>query len=294
MKRRIIRQAVDADVPQLTAFLSRHIESSMFLLGNLEAHGVAGSNHPHATTYYLRLSGEEITGVFGIANGGFLMCQLPGVTEAEARDYVALVDGITFRGMTGEAAQIRSFLPVLPVPPGDWQKQEIEPLYALDLAALTPSDAKTRRVLPEDHALLRTWFRHYLEDTDMATGDQARREAETRADEALTSDLIRVMLDVEGKPCAMSAVNARAGAALQVGGVFVPRELRGQGLAGRVVSAMLAELRDQGLSRAILFAASEGAARVYERIGFQRVGDYMVALPKAPMQLEAGPLEIKA
>ncbi|SFJ82779.1 GNAT family N-acetyltransferase [Celeribacter neptunius] len=282
----MIRKAVAADVPQLTEFLTRHIETSMFLLGNLEAHGVSGSDHPHATTYYLRLAGEEITGVFGIANGGFLMCQLPGITGAEVRDFVALADGVTFRGMTGEVAQLRSFLSVLPVPQARWQMQEIEPLYALDLGLLHQIDARIRRVLPGDRGLLATWFHHYFEDTGLASGAQALSEAEERADEAMSNPDIRILLDAEDKPCAMSALNARAGTALQVGGVFVPRALRGRGLAGRVVAAMLAELRAEGATRAILFAASKDAARAYEKIGFEQLGEYMLAIPKAPLTLE--------
>ena len=90
-----------------------------------------------------------------------------------------------------------------------------------------------------------------------------------------------------GTPVAMAAINACAGSALQIGGVFVPPELRGDGRAGRVVSALLAEKAQGEADTAILFAASESAAKAYERIGFQKIGAYRVALLKEPYTLGA-------
>ncbi len=53
-----------------------------------------------------------------------------------------------------------------------------------------------------------------------------------------------------------------------------PPELRGRGYARAAVALHLAEARDAGVPRAILFAANEAAARAYRAIGF-RPGGYM-------------------
>jgi predicted GNAT family acetyltransferase len=76
----------------------------------------------------------------------------------------------------------------------------------------------------------------------------------------------------------MNGINARAGQEVQIGGVYVPPGFRGQGRAGRAVAAQLAAARDGGARTAILFAGSAPAARAYERIGFERIGTYRVAL----------------
>lgn len=50
----MIRLAETADAPRLADFLAVRVETSMFLLGNLEAQGIGNTGHPHGTTYVLR------------------------------------------------------------------------------------------------------------------------------------------------------------------------------------------------------------------------------------------------
>jgi hypothetical protein len=46
-----MRRLHEADRPAIEAFLSAHIETSMFPLGNLARHGMAGGK-PHARTFW--------------------------------------------------------------------------------------------------------------------------------------------------------------------------------------------------------------------------------------------------
>ena len=85
-----MRPATQADIPAISAFLSRHIETSMFLMGNLEAHGIGNTDHPHGTRFHLREADGTITGVFGRTNHGMLMCQAPGLTNAEAAQSLSI------------------------------------------------------------------------------------------------------------------------------------------------------------------------------------------------------------
>ena len=94
-----------------------------------------------------------------------------------------------------------------------------------------------------------------------------------------------VLLVEDGAPVAMAGINARVGTAVQVGGVFVPKPLRGAGRGGAVTAGLLAAEKAAGTTTAILFAASEAAAKTYERIGFERCGGYRVALLKTPVTL---------
>lgn len=282
----MMRAATAADVPALRGFLEQHVETSMFLLGNLEAHGVSGSDHPKATRYFLWEEAGQITGVFGSTPDGDLMCQMPGITPAAAEAFVRALSGQRVCGITGVGAQVEEVLRALALPQERWQMDEVEPLYQLSLEALAEGREVLRVPQPEDRAMLEAWYLAYHLDTGLATGEVAGTEAVRRAKAAVNSSR-HVLLIENGRPVAISQSTVRAGAAVQIGGVFVPEPLRGRGLAGRVVAAQLRQLRDEGCRTAILFAASVPAARAYERIGFRHIGSYRVAMLKAPLTLEA-------
>lgn len=277
----MIRKAGPQDQAALGAFLEAHIESSMFLLGNLDAYGTDNTDHPHGTTYFLQETGDGIIGVFGATNGGLLMCQIPRLTALDAQTYAHLLAGYTLRGMTGAADQVALILDALPLGDAVWQINHDEPLYSLELAALAPPDATLRAPSEQDRDTLTGWFDSYMSETGTHPGGDA---AQHRAATAITSDRVRLLVE-DGQITAMTGLNSTARGVVQIGGVFVPPKLRGQDRAGCVVTAQLAELRDRGARRAILFANSDPDARAYERIGFERIGRYRVALLQEPVTL---------
>lgn len=281
----MIRKATQADIGQMVAFLEERIAHSMFLLGNLEAHGVGNTKHPHGTSFFLRETGEGITGVFGATNGGFLMCQLPGLSATEAQTYTHLLKGYTVTGMTGDMLQMDEILGALRIPADALSLNRVEPLYRLTLSGLGAAPA-VRQARETDVTLLADWWARYLSETGTCPPARIDREAAVRARAAVGSPDTQIM-EERGRPVAMARINARARRAVQVGGVFVPETFRGEGRAGRVVSGLLATARARGAELAILFAASPAAAKAYERIGFVRCGDYRVTILRDPLPLGA-------
>lgn len=277
----MIRKAGPDDRAALGAFLKAHIDTSMFLLGNLDAYGTDNTDHPHGTTFFLQETGDGIIGVFGATNGGLLMCQIPRLTALEAQTYAHLLKGYTLRGMTGASNQVALILDALPLDDAVWQVNHDEPLYTLDLATLEAPDATLRAPAPGDQDTLAAWFDAYMTETRTHPGGKA---AQHRAANAIGSDHVRLLVE-DARITAMTGLNSVARGVVQIGGVFVPPELRAQGRAGRVVAGHLAELRGAGLERAILFANSDHAARAYEKIGFEQVGSYRVALLQDPVTL---------
>lgn len=277
----MIRKAGPEDRDALGAFLECHIESSMFLLGNLDAYGTHNTDHPHGTTFFLQETGDGIIGVLGATNGGLLMCQIPRLNAVEAQTYAHLLKGYTLRGMTGASDQVALILDALPLGDAVWQINHDEPLFTLDLAALKASDATLRAPAEKDQDSLVAWFDAYMTETRTHPGGDAARH---RAAMAITSDRVRLLVE-DGQITAMTGLNSAARGVVQIGGVFVPPDLRGQGRAGRVVAGHLAELRDRGAYRAILFASSDHAARAYARTGFAQIGQYRVALLQEPITL---------
>ncbi|GGB22121.1 GNAT family N-acetyltransferase [Allosediminivita pacifica] len=278
----MIRQAKPSDIPAMAGFLAGHMERSMFLLGNLQAHGLANTDHPHGATYFLRRAGDRIAGIFAITNGGYLMVQHPGLRADAARDWVRQIDGREVRGITGDDAQARQIVEALGFAPEAWEIDRPEPLYRLSLDSLPKLSADSREAGEADLDLLTGWFAAYGEETGTGNDPQA---LEDRARSSRNSDRLRLLIE-DGRPVAMTGINTRAGHAVQVGGVYVPPELRGQGRAGRVVAAHLEVLRAGGAETAVLFAGSSQAASAYERIGFRRIGDYRVSMLRAPARVK--------
>ena len=107
-------------------------------------------------------------------------------------------------------------------------------------------------------------------------------EAEGRTERALSSGDVR-LLEIDGAPVAMTAINARLPDMVQIGGVYTPPDLRGRGYARRAVALHMQEVRAAGVQKAILFASGAAACRAYEAIGFERIGDYALAILRDPV-----------
>lgn len=256
----------------------------MFLRGNLAAHGIGNCDHRHGTTYWLRET-PQITEVVACTNGGYLMCQAPDADAAFWQSAAAALAGRRIAGITGVPDQVNAWAAALGLNRAAFSVKETEPLYRLQLDRLRLPDlalCELRCPHKADAAFLPDWFVGYAQDTGMIpTGGES---ADTAAAHFMNHKGARV-LQRGGLPIAMTSLNAQVADIVQVGGVYVPPHLRGQGLGGAVVAAQLMQLREEGVKTAILFAANATAARVYERIGFDQVGTYEVALLKEPLQI---------
>lgn len=277
--------AAPADAPAIAAFLARHVATSMFLLSNLESHGIGEMAHPNGTRFLLRLHDGAITGVFGWTNGGYVMPQFPDMSPLEAAACVAAMNGVHLRGITGPPDQVEALLAALPIAAPHWAINRDDPLMQRDLVDLPGTAAQLRAPQAGDRALLEGWFAAYMRETGSAGATGLRLKATARAQAAIGSDAVRIMLR-DARPVAMAAINARAGDMVQFGGVYVPPAHRGQGLAGQLILGWMAALARTGVRRAILFAASRAASAAYTRVGFAQVGAFRVALLDRPIVLE--------
>ncbi|MGO1076623.1 GNAT family N-acetyltransferase [Inquilinus sp. CA228] len=77
----------------------------------------------------------------------------------------------------------------------------------------------------------------------------------------------------DGSPVAAGGAIARSGSRAMVGNFLVDPARRGEGLAGRVLAGLLAVLRAEGVTTALLATndLNPAACRVYERAGFALV-----------------------
>lgn len=283
-----LRRAGAQDAAAMDAFLATHPATSMFLRANLAAHGTDDTAHPHGTTFYVPDVPGDVTAVFGITNGGYLTAQAPEAAPELWDAFAGVIAGRAVAGMTGRPVQVQACLRACDLVLGPWAVLADEPLYQLALADMEAMPGTVRTPTPGDLALLETWFATYELDTGQVLAEDGPSPAvKARAARAIGSDDV-VILEDDGAPVAMAGINARLPDVVQVGGVFTPDGLRGNGYARRAVAGLLRRCAAQGVTQAVLFANNEAAAHAYEALGFQRVGDYRVALLRRPITIGGG------
>nr|WP_217358475.1 GNAT family N-acetyltransferase [Ruegeria atlantica] len=271
------RAATETDVPLIDVFLSQHIQTSMFPLANLRDHGLHGA-HPRALNAWVL--GDEPRAVFSITNEGMVLPQCPDCTDAELETAVNLIRGRKLFGLAAEASQARRVMRL-----AGWEDRPAtlnsdEPGFSLELDKLVVPDDDSAEIVPLgalDAAITQTWRESYLIEAMDFAPDRARGQAKADVATYIERDSHRALL-IEGQPVAMTGFNARLPEIVQIGGVYTPPNLRGLGYARLAVALHLVEAREAGASRAVLFAASDSAARAYIGIGFQPAGQYSLIL----------------
>jgi RimJ/RimL family protein N-acetyltransferase len=283
-----LRPARPGDAAALDAFLAPLSDTSMFLRGNIRAHGVCGGAADFATRIWLDRERGAIVGVIGLTTSGMVLVQMPSAQAQGMQRAARTLRGALASGVAGEAGQVRAFRAAAGLDRAAARDKD-EPLYALDLAELElpRGPGGVRAPGPADAPLLEAWRAAYdveaLGVSPQAAADSAPGEV-ARMIEARACRVI----EHDGAPVGMTAVNTALPEAVQVGGVYTPPEFRGRGFARRAVALHLHELRSAGVRRAVLFAASSAACRAYEAVGFRRVGTYALVLFAEPAAIGAG------
>lgn len=275
-----MRRLSETDRPAIEAFLEARIETSMFPLGNLVRHGMAGG-YPHAMTFWG--TGEPLEGLLGLTDSGMVLPQFPPSLAPEA---VAALAGSRLLGIIGDGAQVaalKAALGPLEVPP---QLDREEALMAVVLADLRMPATERLTLAPLSAAprdLLVRW-RAASEREALGAGENAEIQAESDIVAWLAAGSHRVLLR-DNEPVAMTGFNARLPGIVQVGAVWTPPGHRRQGLARAAVALHLAEARAEGVARAILFTANPFAASAYKALGFREIGRFTLLLFQGPQEV---------
>lgn len=278
----MIREAGPDDRADLEARLVRHVDSAMFPLSNLREHGLGSgdfpSSHDHASRFWLL--GHK--GVVALTRSGMLMPLLP--EQAGLQALRPALAGQRVEGVLGPSVAVRALLAELGLAALPVRKDADEPAFAVDLSNLVMPDHPHARLVrpPAEHRrLLLDWRAAYHQEVLGTPPDEARPRAEQDVGGFLARDSHRLLL-LDDRLVALTGFNAGLPEIVQVGGVYTPPTLRGRGYARQAVALHLAEARGNGVTRAVLFAASDAAARAYRAIGFQPNGSFaMVRLASA-------------
>lgn len=271
----MIRPVAAAEGPALAGFLSAHEEGAMFPLAALHRGEVLPPGAALPTLYamhgWVLGAPGQVTGFLGLSRAGYLLPQAPG---ADWRPFRALLAGSQVAAAVGPAGQVPPLLAALGLQEVPRRSDKAEPGFALDLAGLRVPPAEGFALAPPDagtQALVAGWRAAYLQELSNLSADEAAPVAAADVGRWIAAGSHRLLLH-HGRPVALAGFNARLPEVVQVGGVYVPPELRGRGYARRAVALHLAEARAAGLRRAVLFAASDAAAAAYRAIGFRPKG----------------------
>ncbi len=264
------------DLPEIRAILNRQRHFAIFPLFNLRLHGLvdltAASNPDHAM-YVWQLADGVLCQTFG----GMIMPVSPAAT---VQDY----EGISLPrppiGILGEERQVKIAREGLGLTDQACRLEKDEPHFHLALGDLKMPQLdglSLRRPDQTDRDLLVSWRTAYNVEALGAAPDVARDEAAESIDRYLKTGSHRILMSGE-TPVSFAGWNALVDNVVQIGGVYTPPELRGQGYGRTGVALLLAELSKSTCTDAILFAANEPAARAYRALGFQRIGTFSLVL----------------
>jgi ribosomal protein S18 acetylase RimI-like enzyme len=97
-------------------------------------------------------------------------------------------------------------------------------------------------------------------------------------DDLAEGAVARVLVTGPDGPVAAGSAQRSVGV-VELVGIATARASRRRGLGAAVTSALAAAAQDAGADVVFLAAADDAAARVYERVGFRRVGECAIAEP---------------
>lgn len=285
MEGTMIRKASQGDLQAIEGFLAPRAATSMFLSGNLRDYGLNATGSPKATTVWLSERDDGISGVFGLTEAGYFMFEAP---EFAAEDGPALRQALAGRqisALTGEAGKAEALLAALELDRSQIGFSDAEPHFRLKLRDLQmPSGGSTLRPMHAEDVPLITEWRHAYDKEIFGSADlpEIRQRSTARAEALVDSGRGRI-LELGGLPVAMTAFNAVLPETVQIGGVYTPPGQRSRGFARRAVALHLAEAHEEGVQEAILFASGTAAIRAYQKLGFERIGDYRLVEFSAPV-----------
>lgn len=284
-----MRRADPGDIPAIRAFLATHADVAMFPLSNIDTDGLAveGAANP-PRSMFVWIDGTPVSAFVAITAEGMILPVLPDDPATHWAGAAPELIGHRAFGLAGEARAARAGFEALGLAGIAATINRDEPHFALQLAALEVPEGHGQfeviRPGEAQRAVMEAWRAAYHIEVLGTAPMQAQAVAKRDTDRAFRLDTYRMILR-DGRPVSQAGINAAAGEIVQIGGVYTPPELRGQGLARHAVAALLAEKRAQGVTRAVLFAASEAAARAYVAIGFRRIGDYTLSLFDPPVEI---------
>lgn len=286
-KERGILEAVgERNIAEVRGFLARHEESAQFLINNLREHGATLGEHKNSGNFKALRVGTEIVGAFCLARRGNLYVQTSSPLPEMVLDACAN-EPIQLKGFVGDCGSVepvyRLFKERSPSFVASYESKEI--LYSKRLYAGDPGmmrDARVRLLSATDFPRWIELRRAFLLEVGLPN-DGSDQEMRSDFEHGVASGCWWGLFEGE-ELCATTALNSTGEAIGQVGGVFTLKQFRQRGLAKALMIHMLRDCRDtHGHTKSILFTGETDypAQKLYESIGYRRIGYFALVLGKS-------------
>jgi uncharacterized protein len=281
-----LRRLRAGDEPLLLDFLDRHVDTSLFLISNVEHAGLEDHGKPLQGTYVAHFTDGAMTAVACHCwNGNILLQGDVGLEEA----VLGAVDraGRPIKGLMGPVTLVTRAREALGLTAARARLQESERLFTLELAALRvptllgrPDIQFRAPTAAEISGPLAEYRKVYLVETlHMSETPELLATARSQIEGWHRTKSLWVLADA-GRVVSMTAFSANARGVVLVGGVYTPGELRGRGYARAAVAGSLVQARANGSRRSVLFTPESNlpAQRTYRALGYEDVGDWGLVL----------------
>lgn len=286
-----IRPLCDDDKPLLVKFLREHIDTSMFMLSNLERASVTYRNQPHHGIYLGAFDKDgQLCGILVQYWNKMMMMQAPDLYVLNLL-LAACVDHFDqpVASFLGDDRQILHAIAHFKLSDDTFAINRPEERFGLELEQLKPLPERANLQLAHaskmDQVLLYQWVRAYnieaLGQTDNAALDEKVR---VDMDNRLNRPHYWCMFDGD-IPVSLCGFNANLPDIVQIGPVWTPPEHRSKGYARYIVEKALQVAREEGVQRAILFTDHPAATKAYVALGFEHAGAFRLAFLNTPQQL---------
>ncbi|QQR69402.1 MAG: GNAT family N-acetyltransferase [Alphaproteobacteria bacterium] len=289
-----VRLLDQRDAQTVERFLAPHSAKAYYLRANALNSGLVNEGRISQGDYVGAFQGDDLVGVQALFNGHsalWVFATDPACIEgmsAVLKEHWRLSPRpirriMGLRDLAWASCKAWGITPdLLHQPNPEW-------LFQLDLAQMKdpPGFAEDKRVLrlsqDQDEELLIGWrVAYYIEalcesPQDPSLRDHAKKEFERHVGKNW------YVLESEGQAVSMGGVHRALPDMVFIGPMWTPPELRNRGHARSLLAKALRLAESQGVREAALFAERPDAIACYEKLGFRKTADWLMASPILPI-----------
>lgn len=280
-----IRLLNSSDYHALTSFLALHAETSMFLLSNIERGGLEYKGEVYQGQYWGSFDPRKnITGVLVHYWNNNLMLQTPNlICLGELTDHFKNNISRPVAGILGDNLQAQQLIYKLELHDAEYNINSNDHLYGLNLKHWNPPDQKVEHHIMNADLLPSDILFHWIKDYEIEALNNSPQEhnfnnyIETRVQRLQSSNNCWALV-INNIPVSLAGFNATTSSMVQIGPVWTPPEHRCKGYCTKLLSTILLNAKMRNIQKAILFTDNIHAAKLYQKLGFKKCGNFKIAL----------------
>lgn len=279
-------EKVSADTQEeMVAFLKRHEDYSLFLMGNFESYGPALTEAPYSGNFKLIRSSDEIVSVFCLTRTGSLLIQ--SVIHEPIFELVlasCVQESIPITGVVGGWDFCHLFWNFLKrkglIESETFISKEV--LYHLDLSEVSyPRNPNVRLLTADDYNQWKPLRLAYLQEQGLLNNLHDEQLFQIFLDQCAEKIIWGYFL--MDQLVSIANLNAKACDLGQLGGVYTDPNFRGAGYSKSVMHTLLSDIKAMhNIRKLVIFTGETNfpARKLYESIGVKQQGHFALLFGK--------------